>query len=609
VVVTMSPPRFLRVDDVSRLLVEINNVDGASGTYQVGLSTGTGISTDAENTPVELAKGDRTALNLSLTGVSIGDWPLALTITAPDGSTQTKDLLLGVRPVSAPVTTTRLLPIAAKESVTLDASYFDSYLANTGQMTLAIGPLARLDVPGLLLSLDRYPYGCAEQTASRALPLLYLNDVAKLIGVAEDEALNKTVTDAIGSVLSKQTSGGGFGLWGPFDGGDFWLDSFVTDFLLRAKAAGYEIPEQAMTMALDNLSNQLSYASDFDDGGQDVAYALYDLARAGRAAMGDLRYYFEARLNAFGSPLAQAQLGAALALYGDTERAATAFSAAVEGLGEPDDSRVYRADYGSRLRDTAGVLALAAEFKPSGVDLTSLTTQLAKQHDRAEYTSTQEESWTLLAAAALGKASTDGSITLNGEALAGEVYRKYDQQGFEPITIANAADAGTEARVTVTGFPATSPEAASNGFTIIREYYLPDGTQVDPELEPIAQNERLIVVLTMRPEQLGSGQYVVSDPLPAGFEIENPDLSAGGGANDFSWLELNSPNHVESRTDQYVAAFRYVSDAGTFTTAYVVRAVSPGTFVLPGAAVEDMYRPQYRANTAAGQIEVSATGP
>jgi alpha-2-macroglobulin len=101
----------------------------------------------------------------------------------------------------------------------------------------------------------------------------------------------------------------------------------------------------------------------------------------------------------------------------------------------------------------------------------------------------------------------------------------------------------------------------------------------------------------------------VSDPLPAGFEIENPDLSAGGGANDFSWLELNSPNHVESRTDQYVAAFRYVSDAGTFTTAYVVRAVSPGTFVLPGAAVEDMYRPQYRANTAAGQIEVSATGP
>src|SRR5690606_17412690 len=141
------------------------------------------------------------------------------------------------------------------------------------------------------------------QTSSRALPLLYLNDVAKLIGTAGDEALNDTVKDAIAGLLSKQSSGGGFGMWGPFDGGDMWLDSFVTDFLLRAKAAGYAVPELAMTMALDNLSNQISYASDFDKGGEDIAYALYDLARAGRVAMGDLSYYHEARLGAFGSPL------------------------------------------------------------------------------------------------------------------------------------------------------------------------------------------------------------------------------------------------------------------------------------------------------------------
>src|SRR5690606_13640570 len=106
VVVTLSPPRFLRVDDQSRLLVEINNMDGEPGAYGVSLSTGTGITTDAADTEVELAKGDRTSLNLALTGVSIGDWPIALTITAPDGTTQTKELTLGIRPVSAPVTTT-----------------------------------------------------------------------------------------------------------------------------------------------------------------------------------------------------------------------------------------------------------------------------------------------------------------------------------------------------------------------------------------------------------------------------------------------------------------------------------------------------------------------
>ena len=44
-------------------------------------------------------------------------------------------------------------------------------------------PLAALDVPALLQALDRYPYGCTEQTVSRALPLLYVNELAR------DEAL------------------------------------------------------------------------------------------------------------------------------------------------------------------------------------------------------------------------------------------------------------------------------------------------------------------------------------------------------------------------------------------------------------------------------------
>jgi uncharacterized protein YfaS (alpha-2-macroglobulin family) len=609
VVVTLSPPRFLRVGDESRLLVEINNIGGAAGTYGVALSTGDGIATQGESTDIVLAEGERTSLDLSLNGMQIGDWPVVLTITAPDDSTQTKELLLGVRPIGAPVTTSRLLPIAAGESVTIGEDFFDSYMADTGALTLAIGPIARLDVPGLLLSLDRYPYGCAEQISSRALPLLYLNDVAKLIGLTEDEELNDTVSDAIANLLSKQTSGGGFGLWGPFDGGDLWLDGFVTDFLLRAKAAGYAVPEQAMTMALDNLSNQLSYASDFDNGGEDIAYALYDLARAGRAAMGDLRYYHEARLDAFGSPLAQAQLGAALSLYGDPTRANSAFAAAVAGLSEPDNARRYRADYGTRLRDMAGVLALAAEFKPASVDLSALATQLAKLRDRKDYTSTQEDSWTLLAAAALGEASTDGSITLDGEALTGQAYRRFEQAGFAPVEIANTGDVATEAKVTVTGYPAEAPEASSNGFTLSRDYYLPDGTPIDPEADLLGQNERLVVVLTVWPQQLGSGQYMVADPLPAGFEIENPDLSAGGGVSDFSWLSLDTATHVESRTDQYVAAFRYFSETGSFTTAYLVRAVSPGSFVLPGATVEDMYRPEFRANMDAGAIEVTPAGP
>ncbi len=604
VVVTMSPPRFLRLDDASRLLVEVNNVSGPAGTYKVELITGAGLSTDAAETSFDLDAGGRKSLNLGLTGTQIGNNDLKLIVTQPDGVTMVKELTLGVRAAAVEQTTTELIDIAPGETVELSAVKFDTIVAHSGTLTLAVGPIARLDVPELLLSLDRYPYGCAEQTSSRAMPLLYLNDVATSMGLGTDEEIDGRIKEAIASVLSKQNSSGSFGLWDAYSWTDLWLDSFVTEFLLRSKDKGYAVPDQAMSMALDSIGNQLSYATDFEKGGEDIAYALYDLARAGRAAIGDLRYYFEARLDRFGSPLAKAQLGAALALYGDRTRASQAFQAAVEMLAVKDDPKVWRIDYGSQLRDTAAVLALAAEFQPSGVDIPALASRLSDLRDAARWTSTQEDGWTLIAAAALAKDTGDGKISVDGVDLGGVVNLRFFQEEFEkgPVTIVNNGNKATEAKVTVTGIPKVVPPASDEGFDIERTFYNLDGTEAD--MTDVSQNDRFVVVLSMTPSQLGSGQYLVVDPLPAGFEIENPDLSQGGGVDDFSWVSASTPIHVESRTDQYVAAFRYTSDVTNFVTAYMVRATQPGSFVLGGATVEDMYRPEFRGNTDGGKIEV-----
>src|SRR5690606_25441177 len=104
------------------------------------------------------------------------------------------------------------------------------------------------------------------------------------------------------------------------------------------------------------------------------------------------------------------------------------------------------------------------------------------------YTSTQEESWTLLAAAALGQSTADGSISINGEALTGQVYRRFEEAGFDGIEIVNEGATHSEVKVTVTGYPATPPEASSNGFVIERSYFLPDGSPVDPEAGAMTQN-------------------------------------------------------------------------------------------------------------------------
>ena len=80
---------------------------------------------------------------------------------------------------------------------------------------------------------------------------------------------------------------------------------------------------------------------------------------------------------------------------------------------------------------------------------------------------------------------------------------------------------------------------------------------------------------------------------------------ASGETSAFGWLSTDIPDHTEARTDRFVAAFtRGDGDALDFSVAYTMRAVSPGTFAAPGATVEDMYRPERFARTAAGAVEV-----
>ena len=97
---------------------------------------------------------------------------------------------------------------------------------------------------------------------------------------------------------------------------------------------------------------------------------------------------------------------------------------------------------------------------------------------------------------------------------------------------------------------------------------------------------------------------MVNDPLPAGFEIDNPNLLVGGDIRALDWVNSVDTENAEFRSDRFLAAVDWRSDA-PFQLAYIVRAVSPGQFHHPAASVEDMYRPQMRARTAAGQVTIS----
>ncbi|MCT8972075.1 alpha-2-macroglobulin family protein [Microbaculum marinisediminis] len=612
VVMVSSLPRFLAPGDDSRLRLDIDNADGPGGSWRLEVASA-GVVTAGTPEPAtmfNLAEKARTAVTVPLAASRIGQDRLTVSLVHESGLTISQNLNIGVRGGEPPVVERRVVSLEPGKSLTLDGALVADRVAGSGFVNLSITQAGALDVPSILAALDRYPYGCAEQITSRGMPLLYLSSVAGELGLSTEPELRERVEKAIAGVLAKQSGSGSFGLWGPGQG-DLWLDAYVTEFLTRAREAGYSVPDLAFTQALDSLSNTLAYTDNIEDQGSSIAYALYVLARNKRAAISDLRYYVDTQLDRFSSPLAQAQLGAALAFYGENGRARNAFDAALGVLEANADSDGYRTDYGSRLRDGAATLTLIAE---SGIDpepMPALIRIVDAERAGRRYTSTQEDGWMLMAAHALLAETASLELEEDGVAVDGNLMRRYSGERLDgqPVTVTNRGDRAIDAVITVSGVPLAPRGAEANGFTISRTYYDLDGNAVP--VGSVAQNTRLVVVLDVTEQNAWPSRVLVVDMLPAGFEIDNPNLVNSADLSAFSWLpEDVNPAHVEFRDDRFVAAFAEDSRSERgYKLAYVVRAVSPGAFVHPPAYVEDMYRPYLNARGEGGRIEVLGARP
>lgn len=607
VVATTTLPRFLLTGDSGTLRLDLDNVEGAAGDYRLAVTTdGPFTLGDGASQTLRLAARQRSGLSLPITATGVGVGQVAVRIAGPDNFTLERSYTLVAKPSTQVLTRRTVNPLAKGESLTLSRDLFADLVGGTGSVALSVGPSTALDVAALLQALDRYPFGCSEQIASRAMPLLYVNELASERQLALDIGAGERVRDAIERLLARQGSNGSFGLWGT-GGNDPWLDAYVTDFLTRAREKSFVIPDIAFKLALDRLRNFVGTAPEPDkDGGRELAYALYVLARNGVAPIGDLRYLADTKLAALATPIAKAQIAAALALLGDRARAERVYAAALAAIAPQPRLDYGRSDYGSALRDSAALVTLAAEAGGSPPLIREAVQRVEAARGLTPYTSTQEQAWMVLAARALGR-ETRGTVEVNGEARTGSYYRRVRAEALgAPLKLTNTGDLPLQAVVSVSGAPVTPEPAADRGFKIERLYYTLAGEPADPSTA--RQNQRFAVVLKITEPKPDFARVIVADYLPAGFEIDNPRLVSSGDTGTLSWIEdALEPVHTEFRDDRFVAAFdRKAGAPSVFTVAYVVRAVSPGRYVLPQAFIEDMYRPDRFGRTATGAIEVQA---
>jgi uncharacterized protein YfaS (alpha-2-macroglobulin family) len=614
-------PRFLAPGDHSLAALNMNNVEGKPGGYVATVSaTGPVALAGGAQTIVnrDLAVGQRVLVPVDISGTGIGIANITLKLTGPGGFNVSRSWPIQVRAPQLDVARDELVAFGPNQSYTANKALVGDLIAGTANVALTVSAAHGYnDVPGLLKWLDKYPYGCIEQTTSRAMPLLVFNDLADLAGLPKDQELRAREQEAVDSVLDMQNYAGNFGMWAPGSDAEPWISVFALDFLYQAKDKGYVVPNDALKRGAGWLKQTASSDSS-DDSTR--AYAFYVLARIGQVNLSDLRYFSDTRGPEWNAAIAGALTGAAANETGDRSRAAYGFNRARDILYAAKPNAYPTADYGSLLRDVAGSTALAAESGQA--QLIPAFMQKSDAIDmRLNATTTQEKAWMLRAAYELTKQRTTLNILVNGApALPRDGSIRLAPtlgQLNSGITLLNKGDATVWRAVSVQGTPATPLPAEANGLRLTKTVWTMSGAPAD--LANLHQNDRVIVLLDGQMPNNFYRQMGAIDLLPAGLEIEM-GLSGDDG-KPYPFLgTLSETTMSDVRDDRLVAAFSIGSQyrdttlgadkkpkpepAPVFRIAYIARAVTTGTYVMPAGVVEDMYAPSIHARTTLGSVTV-----
>ena len=630
----VSAPRALAPGDRSTVTLDLQNYTGKPGEFSVSLDTTGPIAVAEARRKVTLAPDAKSTLTYVLSGTEgFGVGTLKLRVEG-GGFTVNREFDVPVRAAWGSVVRSRAQTVQPSASLSLGADLAAGLMPGTvsARMTLTTQP----PIPFARALQDRldYPYGCVEQTTTRGYAALLLDaDSARRMGFSglDEQARRQRMEGAFSRLAALQSGNGHFSMWGGSDSAAI-LTPYITEFLLNARDAGFAVPDAMLQKSLERLSEDLLtggvpfYAYDASDHLRFAyqAQAGYVLAKVNRAPLGTLRGLYDNERGKSLTGLPLMHLGLALAMQGDEARAAKAIA---EALAKKDARPRWLGDYGSGLRDQSLMLALLRENKRTGGDQDGRLLALSRELQTRTATSgdywlsTQEQ----IALARLGKglaldaqATFSGQLTVGGQDTAVGADRLFSRDfGYGDLAagvrFTPKAEAPLYASIDVAGVPRTAPAVQETDIVVKRNWYNPDGTAWKPG--PLKEGQVLVAALSVEVREAMPDALLV-DLLPAGLEIENLNLAAPEqwadvtieGITITDRSSASEIQHEEYRDDRYVAALKlYAGQKAQLF--YLVRAVTPGTYVVPPPQVEDMYRPELRGVGRAIPATVTVVQP
>jgi uncharacterized protein YfaS (alpha-2-macroglobulin family) len=569
---------------------------------------------------LDLNPGDSRVFNLKLKALSelgeVAAGPAELVVTGQyQGQTFSQAATTVVRP-PYPRLTRSLTGVVTGPLTTLTPPSQD-FLAGTtkGSFSLAAGPWVSANRASAYLT--EYPYGCLEQTVSKAFAFLAAPTLGRL-SQKQELIVKDGLIEAVKRLATSQTVLGGLSFW---PGGSEiyeWGTVYAAHFLTEAKKE-IELPSGLLEDALGYLKNYLrsgverrsesdSYYSEYVLATK--AYALYVLALNGE--------YRDGWINALEerSPGLSVSARINLAAAKSLKAGSSAFLGALDNFKLPDLASVSLAEYRSSLeseeRNAALLLLAWATVDPLATRTKELAAAVAKNGAAGQWRTTQENAMALWALASYLKMAKSlepyvAELTTAEAAVLGQ-GSEMDMATISSPELTAALDKDLTLKVqgagrpwyalTVSGVPTLAPEPIASGLKVAktwtvdgRIFSLSDGAAPDVTL---AKGQKVTVAITLE-SPTKTQNVVVADLLPGGLEALNPRLDD----------ESQTSARAEVREDRVIAIIDQLN--GSATISYVLSAVTAGEFVLPPTVAEGMYQPEKKAVTPTGRLKV--TGP
>lgn len=498
-----------------------------------------------------------------------------LTFTAKSGAYESKMTVhTGIRP-SMPYISDIKSGYAKKEATLKDFSVdlYDIY--QTKQIEASSSPLVL--ARGLVQYLDKYPYGCTEQTVSRAFPMIAMlferPQIVKGINVYD------LFDDAIGILKMRQTPSGGFTAWTANGASINDFDSvYAFHFLNYAKERDFDVPDTLIRRAA-NYMKEIARATPKTDAEKlNAAYAVYTLTLSGELTTNYLINLENTLMQDknWKKSLAAAYVAAGYKLLGNAEKAAQIMGSYKLGSDVVQDARYI---YLTAMHFEAEF----AKIREEGIEI--LLTPL-KEGNMNSISS----AYSILALSAYpGDKQADKNIRFSEP---GAVYGDFVTFNFAglnsktPLTL--TAPIPFYYTVTNQGFPTQLPtKAVTQGVEVVKELQNADGQTINKA----ALGEEVTVKLRVRSNhQDYIADVAVVDLVPGCFEIIPSSVQTDG---------LDSFEIREDRAVFYLTASKDMAEIS-----YKAKIIAKGDFIVPPTFANALYDWDIKANTLPGRLSI-----